>query len=742
LQRGLEDVRRHFDDAVARLPGFATDVPYLRIEVAPGVIVTDAELASIGLVPVYRREDSILAAYSRDRDLGTFQSQLTSYTQLRKKLAILAKIQTVNPWSRDDRTTDRLKAQTIDAASVYTIDLLMMPFKDEVPNPQATRAVEQFVVASNGSIVDRALEPTFSALRVRLRGQALNEILDYRDDVALADLPPVARVMVPEALSLKLDQVPEVAAPAGTAAAVCVIDSGIIEGHPLLEPAIIADKSRSFPNDLGPPVPPPPVRAAGHGTQVAGLALYGDVASCAHARSFQPKLRVINARMLDDNNELHPDRMPFLREVVEHVKDDCRVLNLSFGLDPHDGFLSVHAAELDALAREFSVLFVVSSGNVNPRTLFGGEPPSKRYPDYLLEPAWRVLSPGEALNVLTVGGITPDSDLFAPHPSRAMVAPRRCPSPFSCSGGIRNVVKPELVEVAGNLAFDTLLKVWIENDPGLRVLTTSPRFATDSLLGFVDGSSFSAPRVSHLAALLVERYPDASPNLLRALLVQSARLPEGVREWVPAMAMRLCGFGVPDLDRALFCRPHRATLFYEGEIVPDQVKLFDIPVPPEFAKTKGRKAITITIAFDPPVSVVHRDRPAGVHLTWRIARGDVAAAKVEAAIAAEAERESVDADADSVQVKQKTPFQKGDLPTRIQQRGTIQKNVFSWKRGVYGDTYRLAVIAKAIRPAFATTEQRFAAVVSLECEDDQVNVFNLVRTRLAAGRVRVRVPAG
>ncbi len=78
LQRGLEDVRRHFDDAVARLPGFATDVPYLRIEVAPGVIVTDAELASIGLVPVYRREDSILAAYSRDRDLGTFQSQLTS----------------------------------------------------------------------------------------------------------------------------------------------------------------------------------------------------------------------------------------------------------------------------------------------------------------------------------------------------------------------------------------------------------------------------------------------------------------------------------------------------------------------------------------------------------------------------------------------------------------------------------------------------------------------------------------
>jgi hypothetical protein len=71
----------------------------------------------------------------------------------------------------------------------------------------------------------------------------------------------------------------------------------------------------------------------------------------------------------------------------------------------------------------------------------------------------------------------------------------------------------------------------------------------------------------------------------------------------------------------------------------------------------------------------------------------------------------------------------------------VQKNVFSWKRGVYGDTYRLAITAKAVRPAHAETPQGFAIVVSLECEGDAVNVFNLVRTRLGAGRVRIRVPA-
>jgi hypothetical protein len=61
-------------------------------------------------------------------------------------------------------------------------------------------------------------------------------------------------------------------------------------------------------------------------------------------------------------------------------------------------------------------------------------------------------------------------------------------------------------------------------------------------------------------------------------------------------------------------------------------------------------------------------------------------------------------------------------------------------RSRFRDTYRLAIIAKAVRPAHAETRQGFAIVVSLEGEDEGVNVFNLVRTRLGAGRVRIRVP--
>lgn len=735
-------VRQHLQEAAARFPQLATDVPYVRVEIADRTIVSDDELKAVGLIPVYRRGGTVLAAYSPERDLGTLESQLDSYARLRKKLAALAKIESIKPWSREDRSSKRLlELGTLDPATEYTVDLLLLPMEGQPANPQSLPAIERYVRAQRGRVVDRAIEPTFTAFRVRLGGQALTDLLEYRDDIAIADLPPKAHVLVPHALSLSMDDLPEIPAPPPTAPAICVVDSGLLEGHPLLESAILTDWSRSFPETLGPPIPAPPVDHARHGTQVAGIALYGDVGAAAVAKSFVPELWLLNARLLDDQNELDADRMPFLREVVEHVRDRCRILNLSFGLEGCDGILSVHAAELDALTREFDVLFVTSTGNGDFGDFFGGTPPTKSYPDFLLEPGCQVRCPAEALNVLTVGGITTDRDPY-PHEVREAVAPKRAPSPFTRAGGLKNVVKPELVEVAGGLAYDKALKAYVYNDLALQVPTTSHRFPEGHLLGFVSGTSFAAPKVSYLAARILDRYPKASPNLLRALLVQSARFPEGVSGWKARNVLQVCGFGVPDLDRAIYCRGQRATLYYEGEIEVDEVKLFEIPVPTAFASAKGRKSLGITLAYDPPVSVVHRDRPAGVSLTWGLARGDVPEKDVESAIAAEAEFEietAPSADQEAKATKARRLFMGGDLPRRPQQRGTIQKNVFTWKRGEHGDPYRLAVTAKATRPAHARDSQRFALVASLECEDNSVNVYTAVRARLSAARVRVRL---
>ncbi len=738
LRSGAALAREHLRVAEARFPALATDVPYLRLDLAPKTTLSDDEVKSLGLVPVFRRDQSILVAHGTDSSLAKFESQVDSYARLRKKLQALAKVDHIGPWLREDRVSPRLREFSPVASQTYTVDIVLLPLEDDVPNPQALRAIEEFVVSQQGQVVDRALSRQFTALRVRMGGQSLDALLEYRDDVALVDLPPKAHVLVPAVLGLALDSIPEVGAPQPTAPALCVVDSGILEGHPLLEPAILSDRSRSFPAALGPPVPTPPVTEARHGTNTAGVALYGDVGAAAVAKSFSPELWIVNARVLNDENEFHPDRMPFLRDVVEHAKDRCRVFNLSYGFEQCPGFLSKEAAELDELTREHGVLFVVSSGNENPDVL--GLNPAQaaaNYPRYLKREARRVRAPAEALTALTVGALTPDRD--PSQENRTPGAPKRAPAPFSLAGGLKGVVKPELVEDGGNLAYEGVPPTWAATDASLEIPTTSHRFGEGQMLEFTRGTSIAAPKVSHLAARIVARYPEASSNLLRALLVNSALPPSGVADWEQKDILATCGFGVPDADRALFCRPNRVTLYHEGTIVPDEVKVFEVPVPPELTKAKGRKAISITVAYDPPVSLVRRDRPAGTSLTWGLARGDVPEDKLEAAIAAEAESGEADASAAPATTKKPSVFMPGLLPKRPQQQGAVQKNVFSWMRGQHGDTYRLAVTAKATRARDARVAQRYAVAVTLECADAEVNVYTAVRTRVAAGRIRVQV---
>src|SRR5262249_49911387 len=107
-------------------------------------------------------------------------------------------------------------------------------------------------------------------------------------------------------------------APEPNAPTVCVIDSGIQEGHVLLQPAIDQATSRCFlpqkqANDVGDFVSP-----GGHGTRVAGAVLYGE--SVAKAGTPQLLFWIQNARVLDENNAMPVDLFPpqALRGAVQH----------------------------------------------------------------------------------------------------------------------------------------------------------------------------------------------------------------------------------------------------------------------------------------------------------------------------------------------------------------------------------------------------------------------------------------
>jgi hypothetical protein len=102
----------------------------------------------------------------------------------------------------------------------------------------------------------------------------------------------------------------------------------------MLASTIVTACSKAYPSTLGAPIPNIATDAARHGTGVAGVALYGDIARCVASKTFEPAALIINARLLDDDLALDPDRMPFVRQNVEHLDPSCRIFNLSFGLEP------------------------------------------------------------------------------------------------------------------------------------------------------------------------------------------------------------------------------------------------------------------------------------------------------------------------------------------------------------------------------------------------------------------------
>lgn len=746
LRTGVTDIQRHVQETAKQAPELATDSPYLRVELAPKSVVSEQELNSLGLVPVLHRADSVFVSYSTDKTFKPLSQQLKRYGTQEAKLPILAKIESFSPCRAAEKLSPRLAEESIQKEQEYIVDVFFMPLSEGISNPHVLEPVRRFIKARKGEIIDHRQGDLFQAMRLRIGGQALNEFLKYRDDVLLVDLPPKAQVLLPAVSNIDIDELDEISSPETTAPAICIVDSGIVESHPLLQPAVVSEASRSFPASLGSPIPIPPFGEDKHGTQVAGIALYGDVGSCAINKKFEPRFHIINARILDQNNSLSEERMPFIRDITEHAHG-CRIFNLSFGLDPAGAAPSVYSVELDTLAREKDILFVISSGNKSFR-----QPLEKAYPDYMLDdPSWAVLTPAESFNALTVGGLTP----ARVHEKDPIFAPERCVAPFSRSGGLKGVVKPELIEEAGNYI---LLggKLLMGNERATSVPTTNP----GGLLAFTYGTSFSAPKIANLAACILDKYRDATLNLLRALLVQSANYPEGVKDWDKNRRLKLCGFGVPDEDRALYCRPERATLFMEGVIEVDATQLFEIPVPEIFAKSAGEKRIIITLAYDPPISATERVRPRGIVLTWGLARGDVPEEKVKAAIAEEAEKDPSESEdfaspnesenePEDPQITQstrkgkrsKSPFMSGLLPKNLQKSGTIQKNIFSWKQKTsHGETYYLALTAKATQAKYANDSQRYALVVTLEGTAPGLNVYQPVR--LKASRIRVRVDSG
>ncbi len=445
----------------------------LRVQLDSGSTIDEEIWERCGLILLSIDQNKTLVLFSSDTSLTDFKSRLSKYQagpiRAKQKNAphnsIFASIDEIGEIRPQDRIGRLFRFERIrgvndfNDSTQYVVDIELWDFGTQQVNQTKLDELGGFIRRKGGRVSDRYIGESMVLLRARVTGALIKSILEV-DYVASVDMPPKPSLSVNELLEVSIEDLNDVPAPENGAPGIAVLDSGLSTGHPLLGPAV--GEATSVPRSWA-----DASDGNGHGTMVAGLALYGDIEECIRSRTFIPKLTLYSARVLNDQNQFDDENLiaTQMREAVEYFRKTygCRVFNVSLGDDrlPYQGGkVSPWASILDTLARELDVVIIVSTGN------YGHNPDSSNtdghlqdYPRYLLDDAACIIEPATGLIVLTVGSLAHLDTIPPGSPSNSVafrpIAQSYQPSPFTrCGPGLGGAIKPELCELGGNQVYD------------------------------------------------------------------------------------------------------------------------------------------------------------------------------------------------------------------------------------------------------------------------------------------------
>ena len=350
---------------------------------------------------------------------------------------------------------------------------------------------------------------------------------------------------------------------------------------------------------------------------------------------------------------------------------DVFLVNLSLGDSTRRfaGAMSPWARLLDFLAARYGILFLVSAGNVQEPppvnefpnwTAFEDADPQKRESAVLHAISERkasrtLLSPAEALNVITVGAKHDDA-VKEPRGAGA-VAPyttRELPNVSSALGlGHRKIIKPDIHMPEGRehvrfQASGPTLLIAPEGEGRSGLIAASPdahgKLDRTRLSMGTSAATALATRSAHLILdTLMDRngssmHADMDPQfwavVVKALLVHRASWgnrgelldrscnprDKGKHTERRENIARLLGYGFPAIEEALSCTPNRATLVGYGAIAARETNVHRIPLTRSLEGVKELRRLTMTVAWFSPVNPHHQAyRQARLEVTGKVA---------------------------------------------------------------------------------------------------------------------------
>jgi hypothetical protein len=421
---------------------------------------------------------------------------------------------------------------------------------------------------------------------------------------------------------------------AADAPVVCVLDTGVNRGHPLIEDALAAEDRHACDPGWG------THDHHGHGTQMAGLALHGDLTAVIDGAAPPPlrhgleSVKILPPRAAA-HAELYGPSPPELygaitAEATARVEGQSPERRRFFSMaitapNEHDrGRPTSWSASIDALAagRTFDRssqslvyreskgeplrrLFVLSAGNVHPAAL---DPAHLERSD-----VDSVHDPAQAWNALTVGAFTdkvlvrdPAWNGWQPVAGAGDLSPW---SPTGVPFADEWPNKPDVVLEGGNVVKNARGEISFACADLCLLSTHYQPERRPFVLSWA--TSAATAQAARMAAMLSAEHPDLWPETVRALIVHSAR-------WTPAMLAhfeaaeprearvrltRRYGLGVPDLARALRSSSDAVTLVVQESIRPFSAgnmrerHLHDLPWPKAALRLLGDTPASVRVTL-------------------------------------------------------------------------------------------------------------------------------------------------
>ncbi len=401
--------------------------------------------------------------------------------------------------------------------------------------------------------------------------------------------------------------------------AVCLLDTGVNRAHILIEPTLAEADMSAVKAEWGVADSP-----HGHGTSMAGLALFGDLA---------PHLEGVDVPSLSHRLEsvkiLPPDGFDpteerlygaYTKQAVALPEterpDRRRVFCLAVTNEDRTGKRpTTWSAAIDQEAAGVTEvgervpprLFVVSAGNA----------PNEITMDRIADPdTLEIEDPAQAWNAITVGGYTdliniqePEFKDYSPYARAGDISPYTRTSTQWLQG--KAPFKPDIVMEAGNRVVSPARTDTYDAD-SLALLSTGPNTDQHPLVSFRATSAATA-QAARLAARLTAEYPHYWPETIRALMIHGA-------EWTPFMKdaltaagtksaayllLRRYGHGVPTFERAAASARNHLAMISEAEIQPysrsgkgmNECHFYSLPWPRAALESLGEQDVTLKITL-------------------------------------------------------------------------------------------------------------------------------------------------